>query len=450
MYKRRLNQWNVQKNVKAGEVLAVLRSKEYAPGDPSTPEVINVNGRGVPVDKVEQYLERRRRQLQALRRKGVLDTGGQVFVPPNAPFSAPDHLQIPEEMGRLIQQYINGSFGAGTWLPGRSRDELRSRNSNGNVVHLFSSLFDACSMLRRNEIQAGFQRINQSLDTMNRALREEDPRFLVSTFRVLALCHWYNLPDIYRILLTHLKRLSVIVLGTGHPASRIFHLLSTMPPTDRGIGVKVAAELLCRQLQKYVSQTSNSGAYLNLIVSYVDTLESLGMYEESIEGIVEAMKYPDPRFKWSAETLGLYFRFILRSSGGGNTPAQFPEEMEESPVCPPPKFVDMGRGLGILGPSLSLEGSNDAAVELMRYCYILRAGALQAGRASAMTKGGASMWPSLVTCPDEERIRILTELLASREPESVVLDDSYKWGYQPVTVGNKNGESDSPGHRGST
>ncbi|KAB5585622.1 hypothetical protein GE09DRAFT_32329 [Coniochaeta sp. 2T2.1] len=415
MYKRRLNLWNVQKNVKAGEVLAVLRSKEYnVPGDtPDKPHVIHVNGRDVPVDKVEQYLDRRRRQLQLLRRKGILDTQGQVYAPPQHPFKAADHLQIPEEMGRLIQQYIDGSFSAGAWIPGENRDDLRSRRSDGTVVYLFSNLFDACSHLRQNEIQAGFGKINQSLDLMDRALSEEDPRFLVSVFRVLALCHWYNLPDIYRILLTHLKRLSGIVLGPGHPASRIFSLLSSMQPGETDLGVKVAAELLCRHLQRYVVRSRNSGAHLNLLVSYVDTLESLGLYEESVEGIVEAMRYPDPRFKWSAETLELYFQFILRPKD--NKPHVFPAAVVEgSPVCPPPKFVQVGEMVGIHGHTLDLEGSHTAAVEIMKYCYTLRAKALAEGRTTAMTKGGASMWPSLVTCPDEERRRILRDLLAER------------------------------------
>lgn len=448
MYKRRLSQWNVQKNVKVNEVLAVLRSKDYTPGDPSRPEVVNVNGRNVPVNRVEQYLERRRRQLQALRKKGALDTHGQVYAPPQLPFSAPDHLQVPEEMGRLIQQYIDGSFGAGAWMSGSNRDELRSRKSNGNVVHLFSNLFDACSLLRQNEIQAGFQKMNQSLDFMGRALSEEDPRFLVSTFRVLALCHWYNLPDIYRILLTHLKKLSGIVLGSGHPTSRIFTLLSSMQPSDRDLGVKIAAELLCRHLQKYVIQTSNSGAYLNLVVSYVDTLESLGLYDESVEGIVEAMKYPDPRFTWSAETLGLYFQFILRPSD--RSPRRSPPP-GGSPVCPPPNFLDVGRSMGLLGPSISVDGPNSAAIEIMRYCYTLRAKALREGRATTMTKGGASMWPSLVTCPDEERIRILKDLLAVRDadrppPNGAPHNEPYKWGWYPVIHEAQKGESEPPGY----
>jgi hypothetical protein len=447
MYKRRLNQWDVQKNVKAGEVLAVLRSKEYTAGDPKKPEVVRVNGRNVPVDKVEQYLDRRRRQLQALRKKGVLDSQWQVYVPPAAPLSAPDHLQIPEEMGRLIQQYIDGSFGAGAWLPGRDRDELRSRNSTGNVVLLFSDLFDACSLLRKNDIQAGFQRLNESLDAMNRALKEEDPRFLVSTFRVLALCHWYNLPDIYKVLLTHLKRLSGVVLGTGHPTTQIFGLLNDMPPAHRNTGLKVAAELLCRHLQKYVSQSKNSGAYLNLMVSYVDTLESLGLYEESVEGMVEAMKYPDPRYRWSAETLRLYFQFIRGPADWSKLTDQRP--VQPSLICPLPKFVDIGAELGLFGSPATPEVCNIAAVEMMRHCYTLRAQALAAGRSTPMTKGGASMWPSLVTCPDEDRIRILKDLLVMRaaEREQLPMDRApCQWGYQSVTVKNVHGKPDSWGY----
>lgn len=435
MYKRRLSQWNVQKNVKVGEVLAVLLSKEYTPAVPGRPDVVTVNGRDVPTDKIEHYLERRRRQLRALRRKGVLDTNGQVHTPPQLPFSAADHLQVPEQMGRLVQQYIDGSFGAGAWVAGRHKEELRSKKSNGTVVHLFSNLSDACSLLRQNDIQTGFGKMNQSLDFMNRALSEEDPRFLVSTFRVLALCHWYNLPDIYGILLTHLRKLSGIVLGSGHPASRIFALLGSMRPSDRDLGVKVAAELLCRQLQKHVMQNSNSGAYLNLVVSYVDTLESLGLFNEAAEGVVEAMKYPDPRFSWSAETVRLYVQFILRSSDKGPLPTH--SQQETSPVCPPPSFLDVGKGLGIFGQSVSLDGSTTAAMEIMRYCYTFRAKALSEGRATAMTKGGASMWPSLVTCTDEERIRILKDLLAVRDvepaaPESAP-EEPYKWGWYPVT-----------------
>lgn len=65
-------------------------------------------------------------------------------------------------------------------------------------MHLSKNFFGACSLLRWNEIEAGFVKINQSLDIMDRALSEEDPRFLVSTFRVLALRHWYNPPDLTR------------------------------------------------------------------------------------------------------------------------------------------------------------------------------------------------------------------------------------------------------------
>lgn len=59
-----------------------------------------------------------------------------------------------------------------------------------------------------------------------------------------------------------------------------------------------------------------------------------------------------------------------------------------------------------------------------------------------MTKGRASVWPSLATCPDEERFLILTDLVArdngEAEPEprkGESTDETYKWGWYPREQG---------------
>lgn len=103
-------------------------------------------------------------------------------------------------MGGLIQQYIDGSFGAGAWMPGRSMNELKSVMSNGSVSTCSVAFLTLARFSARTSSRPAYQKINQSLNFMNRALLEDVPRFLVSTFRVLALCLWYNLPYLQFIL----------------------------------------------------------------------------------------------------------------------------------------------------------------------------------------------------------------------------------------------------------
>lgn len=188
-------------------------------------------------------------------------------------------------------------------------------------------------------------------------------------------------------------RLSVIVLGSGHPASRIFSLLSTMPAFDRGVGMKIAVELLCRHLQNYVMQTSNS-------LGVLEPGRELRCYPRESAAVRRIYR----RHHRSHEVLRAPIQVVKRDSQSV-LPVHPPPSSDkrvthelpgavESSLCPPPKFVDMGKGLGIFGPSISLDGSNNTADEIMRHCYTFRANALKAGRATAMMKGGASMWPS--------------------------------------------------------
>lgn len=139
MYKRRINRWNIEKKVKASDVLTVLQSNEYHAKPNSRPSVVVVDGRTVPLTKVEQYIERRRRQTRTLVKK--------MWRPdnPRPALNAAARLQIPEEMGRLIQQYIDGSFQAGAWITGAQRDQFRSSKSTGIVMDSFNNLFDACA-----------------------------------------------------------------------------------------------------------------------------------------------------------------------------------------------------------------------------------------------------------------------------------------------------------------
>lgn len=264
---------------------------------------------------------------------------------------------------------------------------------------------------------------------MGQALTEEDPHLLGAVFRVLALCSWYGLRDIHRILSTHLQKLSTVVLGPGHPATRIFSMLNAMAPADREVGLKIAAELHTRHLQHHVMQ-SNVGACLHLLMSYVDTLENLGMYEEATQIIVEIVSVPDPRFAWSNETLRLYLQFISR-------PLYWEVCTNRTelgiPVGTPVTYVDPIESWIIFAPVLSnspTEDERDPAADVMRYCYQVRTETLRKGQGEmTVIKGGANMWPSLVTCEDKDRIRVLKKLLhrSSDQPGQITMFDLQKW-----------------------
>lgn len=425
MYKSRISRWNIEKKMKARDVVSVLQRSEYHSQDHGRPSIVTVDGRVVHLSRVQQYIERRRRQ----NRTSVK----QMWRPdnPRPALTAAARLQIPEEMGRLIQQYIDGSFEVGAWIAGEQRDQLRSSKSTGIVVDSFNLLFDACALLNRNEVPAGFAKIHESLDIMGRALSEEDPHLLGAAFRVLALCQWYGLMDIYGVLSTHLQRLSLVVLGSSHPATRVLTMLITMAPEDREVGLKIAAELHTRHLQHRLMRC-NIGACLHLLMSYVDTLESLEHYDEATKIILEIVSVPDSRFSWSNETLRLYLQFLSRPLDEEVYPkrADLGIPVGNKPVT----YVDTVESWMTFAPVLSDELTSadrvSAAADVVKYCYEARTRTLREGRGNTnVIKGGPNMWPSVVTCEDKERVRVLKNLVhrSDDEPGQITKFDISKY-----------------------
>ncbi|KAG8532891.1 uncharacterized protein KY384_002769 [Bacidia gigantensis] len=116
MLKDRRRKWNLDKNIKSHEMRAIIRIQAQLERAGKTP-VFTLRGSHVSREKIARF----RRSMRALSDDKILrlqdptPPGLVCQTPVDTPIVAPVLIQLAERIGRLLKDYIHGSFDAGTW-----------------------------------------------------------------------------------------------------------------------------------------------------------------------------------------------------------------------------------------------------------------------------------------------------------------------------------------------
>lgn len=245
MFKKRLKKWGLNnKNIKGEETLRVA-SQRYQRDAFQKPSKIIVRGREREWEHVLRHLNRNP-HLRAKLRSNVPDiTRENLDVVVRTPSPAPpavvsvplvlgtnDTLQVTEELGRRLSDYVTGAFESGLWVVERSDpcEDVRVARRADRWADLG---IVAMHLIASGNIQGGFTMIGKWLDRAGRVIREGHPRLLRQTINIVLELMDFQAGDLEvrlrRSVVDYLRDISETVLGPQHPFTIVWKRLRDKP-----------------------------------------------------------------------------------------------------------------------------------------------------------------------------------------------------------------------------
>ena len=116
MYKKRIAEWGIEKNVKSEEMQAILR-KRIQRASKGKRSIFLLRDTKVPEEKIERF--RKRKSLsdeQILRIAARTPPALKVYTPPGSPLALALEHEIPERVAKAVQDLCYGMFDSGVWM----------------------------------------------------------------------------------------------------------------------------------------------------------------------------------------------------------------------------------------------------------------------------------------------------------------------------------------------
>lgn len=212
MYKARLAQWGLKKNLTAQDVPELLHqiSKENS-GDPGA---LVARGRRVRPEKVKQYMKRS--ATVALLIDHNCASHGQAHAPASSPtprlMSLSNDMKLPYEVVQLSRQFIAGCRDAADPVFYPSRD----------ISTWLDETWAAGSLFERRHFKQAFYFLDIAFDRLKELMRNPEPMLFIFAYYILI-----RLPEeISQRLCTYVAEMTTILLSANHPMTLIWSRLS--------------------------------------------------------------------------------------------------------------------------------------------------------------------------------------------------------------------------------
>lgn len=284
MYKDRLRKWGIAKNIKTSDIntLELMNhstikhsgpppltpSPEHhqhqSPDQQQQPEFFVVGSRVVRFERLQQALQRRAAVARRATMKNdprqinLINVNASDSIPPflvNLPGAArrmhhrplaptspttyqplaPETFRIPEQILQNSHAFIQGLFDFPS-SSSPSSSALISLRGPIQTLHLtFEETIGNLTQLRATpqRTRLAFQSLDTAFALLRPCLTSHDPQFLLILTQLLALCVYSRRLEIMGMLLGYLQELTAVVLGAGHPLTRVCRDLRTMAMVTR-------------------------------------------------------------------------------------------------------------------------------------------------------------------------------------------------------------------------
>ncbi|KAK1976421.1 Clr5 domain-containing protein [Colletotrichum cereale] len=232
MFKTRIKSWGLDKKLKEVEVLRILQLKRErdAVGKKSR---FSIRDQEVDWERLEHYLSRRpdlRNKSRGSVRDAIAARLDVICRTPSpgpcisALLDGPPEVQLPDEILRIFRNYVWGAWESVWTLQGNDLYGYDRECGRGRVNKMYGDLGNARTLLKRNKMQAAFRIINQSLDSLGRVIKDQEPEILyMLSYRILRLDH-----EIAEPLIVFISEMHTAVLGPRHPLSLVWDRLRHM------------------------------------------------------------------------------------------------------------------------------------------------------------------------------------------------------------------------------
>ena len=170
--------------------------------------------------------------IVAQRTASVTPPAVECSTPLPAKVAVPEELAIPERILISIRDYYEGSFECGTWIITDQQSECHSTKPHEDALDHLNSLHPrcqlACQLFDRFSFQEAGQNLVYAAAGIGKIVLAEDPSTLRLLFFTLVYILHRNKYEIAVAILRQFSAMGELLLGAGHPLSRICGWLTSV------------------------------------------------------------------------------------------------------------------------------------------------------------------------------------------------------------------------------
>ncbi|KAH8880266.1 hypothetical protein GQ53DRAFT_545244 [Thozetella sp. PMI_491] len=319
MYKSRFKRWGLWKNTRAADVVEIIRQKQQRDAS-QQPGEYYLNGKQVDIGKVEAYLKRRRKQLDAsLMHLRIGENNTMVWRTPSPDIflscPSPNYLQSPttikigEDMFKAFRDYYEGQMSRGRWAfgPDTSAALVNAEGSQGNriLMNFFQRFKSALPMLEDpvRDGAEGMKMLRICFAELPEVVQAEDPMMLYCILSLIRRIQSY--PRSKFLLQELLNQLDAAASGLErdfpHPTRQLWKAIRDGLQAGDSYRPESAApiivDVLKRHLGAYHAKTIEWFCLMTFMMdltqegkearlrSLCDAMDNLGLFDERHMGV---------------------------------------------------------------------------------------------------------------------------------------------------------------------
>lgn len=223
MYRQRVKSWGLDKNLKDREMRAAVRKlgDRMAEGKFSN---LYIRGQKTDFQKVVRHWKRKNLEIAdvlVLRSMSKTPDGVEWLTPLPSPIMTPEVLEVPERIFRMLRDYHQGSFEAGTWSSVGQNLACESIKGSSDDLQFLDELpgqcILSCRLFNRNAFDEARRILDRACAKVKKVVLAEQPETLYTLLGIsLSTCN-YDRPEVGSAILNHISAMGGIKLGDQHP-----------------------------------------------------------------------------------------------------------------------------------------------------------------------------------------------------------------------------------------
>lgn len=233
MYKKRINQWGLDKKNKENEMRAIVRKRKQL-GDQGKAGAFRVRGRLVDYKDVVRYWERKGMRIEdiiAQRTGSTTPEAVKCFTTPPSRITTPESIAMPERILISIRDYFKGSFESRTWITADPRLGCKTtkvkEDALGYLYALSNRCETACRLFDDNRFAEGGRSLISATARIKKILLAEHPMTLAILFPLFAFLLLQR-HEISQTILRQISALAKVLIGERHPLGCICGWLASL------------------------------------------------------------------------------------------------------------------------------------------------------------------------------------------------------------------------------
>ena len=239
MYKSRIKQWGLGKNIRESEARAIIRKNKQR-ADQGKRSEIRVRNQLQNLAHVFRYLQRKGISIEdiyAQQTAPPTPEAVKLFTPISSPILTPQVLASPERMFHCIQDYVKGSFESGTWIKTDPTYQCSSVKDKGNnSLSDIKGVYEDCSLAFSEHSKGLFDRAAQQLDVATARVKNifiaEHPSSPQMLFNLIDYLSRRQKDWLLTAMFSSFSKQGKEILGSEHPLTGICEWLESIPESN--------------------------------------------------------------------------------------------------------------------------------------------------------------------------------------------------------------------------